>query len=490
MKNFIAYIILGLFGATFVGNASPIHHGTVDVVVNSFVQKGDLVTIDMIITAEPKSIETHRTLTLTPVLITDDNRHELPVVILNGRNRQRSLERAIALDKVIDNKEIFEALEVSRKTPTIINYQITVPYNPWMKEAALVIEEDLCNCGGERGEFAQNQLKETMVFDFIPHQITPSITFLIPEVEKTKNRKKIAQAYLNYKDGQSRIIADFRTNKEELKLIDNVVMQIEGDQNLSIQGIVIKGYASPEGPFAFNERLSKDRAIAMKLYLQTKYSLSSNSIMVLWYGEDWDGLKNLVEKSDLPEKDDVLAIINNNTKPDQKDKELKALNKGTTYRTLFKQFYPKLRRSDYHVDYVVRGFTVEEGLEIIKILPEQLSLNEFYAIANTYEKESKDYDRVFNIALEQHPDDPIANINVAAIALNKNEKSKAHRHLDRFKDHAEAWNNLGVLYLLEGNLELAAKYFDKALKEGNKDAILNIEQLKLCEENLLNEVNE
>lgn len=490
MKKFIVCIIVGLFGSVFVTNASLIHHGAIDVTVNSFVQKGDLVVVDMNIVAAPKSIESHRTLTLTPVLVTENNRYELPVVILNGHNRQRSLDRAIALDKVETNGQIFEVLEVSRKTPTIVNYQITIPFDSWMKSSALIIEEDLCNCGGARGEYAKNMLAETLMLDFIPHQITPTVTFIIPDVETVKNRNATGQAFLNYKDGQSKILPDFRTNKEELNKIDALVMQTKNDKNVSVQGITIKGYASPEGPFALNERLSKERATAMKLYMQTKYGFSNNSINVLWYGEDWNGLKELVEKSDLTAKTDVLAIINSNKSPDQKDQDLKTLNKGTTYRILFDQYYPKLRRSDYQVDYMVKGFTVEEGITIIEVHPEQLSLNELYAVANSYPEGSDEYNRIFNIAVEQYPNDPVANINVAAIALKKKDKAKAHRHLDRFKTHADAWNNLGVLYLLEGDTDTAANYFDKASRNGNADAIFNMEQLKLYKENIQNGVVE
>jgi tetratricopeptide (TPR) repeat protein len=486
MKTYINYLMILCSCLAFSAQAATTNKGCVTVDVTTFAQKGGEVLVNMNINAAPRSIDSRQSLTVTPMLVTENNEYQLPVVIFNGRNRQHALERAVAMNNVSDNGGVYKIVEVNKHTSTNVNYQISIPYTLWMQNAALVIEEDLCNCGGLRGNKSKSIASEALVLEFVPHQIEPSITFIIPEVEQTKNRNATGQAYLNYKDGKSKIVPDFKNNRAELNKIDTLVLNTKNDPNASIQSIHIKGYASPEGNFAFNERLSKERAIAMKLYMQSKYGFSSTSIETTWFGEDWEGLRKLVEASDLSNKEAILAIINSSSKPDAKDRELKALDRGVTYKMLYDEFYPKLRRSDYVVDYIVKGFTVEEGIVLINTQPDHLSLNELFLIANTYPKGSDKYNNVFNIAVKQFPNDPTANINAAAIALDKKDKEKARYHLMRFTKHPDAWNNLGILYLLDGDTDTASQYFQKAKDKGEEEAILNIEQLKLYQENLEN----
>ena len=489
MKTYINYLMILCSCLAFTAKAATTNKGCVTVDVTTFAQKGGDVLVNMSIKAAPHSIDSRQSLTVTPIIFTENNQYELPVVIFNGRNRQHSLERAVALNNVTDNGGAYKVVEVNKQTATSVNYLITIPYAVWMQEASLVIDEDLCNCGGLRGNRSRTLASEMLVLEFIPHIIEPSITYIVPEVELTKNRNATGQAYLNYKDGKSKIVTDFKNNRAELNKIDTLILNTKNDPNVSIKNIQIKGYASPEGNFAFNERLSKNRAIEMKLYMQSKYGLSSNSIETSWFGEDWSGLKKLVDASDLSNKQAILAIINNNTRPDAKDMELRALDNGVTYKKLYNQFYPKLRRSDYQVDYVVKGLTIEEGIVLINTHPAHLSLNEMFLIANSYPKGSDEYNDVFDIAVEQFPNDPTANINAAAIALGKKNTDKAHYHLKRFKKLPEAWNNLGVLYLLKGDTDNANKYFEKAKNKEGESATKNLEQLQRYKENLENGVD-
>ena len=78
-----------------------------------------------------------------------------------------------------------------------------------------------------------------------------------------------------------------------------------------------------------------------------------------------------------------------------------------------------MRRSEYRIDYTVREFTVEEGREIIKTRPQQLSLSEMFAVANSYETGSKEYNDVFEIAVRMYSSDPVANLNAANISIGK-----------------------------------------------------------------------
>lgn len=91
--------------------------------------------------------------------------------------------------------------------------------------------------------------------------------------------------------------------------------------------------------------------------------------------EDWVGFKEKVEADpNVPNRSEVLAIIDSSDDPDRKEAKLRALGGGAAFRYVLKDIFPSLRRSEYKIDYTVREFTVDEGREIIKTRPQQLSL--------------------------------------------------------------------------------------------------------------------
>ena len=130
-----------------------------------------------------------------------------------------------------------------------------------------------------------------------------------------------------------------------------------------------------------------------------------------------------------------------------------------------------MRHSDYTVRYVVRGFDVEEAKQIIKLRPQQLSLQEMFLVAQTYEKGSDEFNEVFD-------DDPTANINAAAIELQRGDLQQAVRYLDKADAQASATlNNRGVLKLLQGDLDSAENYFKQAQAKDSVEAGANLEEV-------------
>ena len=161
-----------------------------------------------------------------------------------------------------------------------------------------------------------------------------------------------------------------------------------------------------------------------------------------------------------------------------KEERIKALDGGKVYAALLQDCYPALRHSDYTVRYVVRGFDVEEAKQIIKLRPQQLSLQEMFLVAQTYEKGSDEFNEVFDVAVRMFPDDPTANINAAAIELQRGDLQQAVRYLDKADAQASATlNNRGVLKLLQGDLDSAESYFKQAQAKGSVEAGANLEEM-------------
>lgn len=112
--------------------------------------------------------------------------------------------------------------------------------------------------------------------------------------------------------------------------------EILSDRSLTgrIDSINILSFASPDGDRKYNERLAKERSIAVKGYLVWKYPyLDQYRIHPRPKGENWKELRRLIagDKS-LPNREEVLQIIDRNPDSDRCKALLKKLDGGNSYR--------------------------------------------------------------------------------------------------------------------------------------------------------------
>lgn len=93
-------------------------------------------------------------------------------------------------------------------------------------------------------------------------------------------------------------------------------------------------------------------------------------------------------------------------------------------------------------------------------------------------KGSDEFNEVFDVAVRMFPDDPTANINAAAIELQRGDLQQAVRYLDKADAQASATlNNRGVLKLLQGDLDSAENYFKQAQAKDSVEAGANLEEV-------------
>lgn len=153
--------------------------------------------------------------------------------------------------------------------------------------------------------------------------------------------------------------------------------------------------------------------------------------------EDWEGFKKKIQASHLADKKAILEIANSSLAPDDKDLKIRKLHPAS-YRYILDHIYPRLRHSDYTVTYTVRPFSIEEAKEILKTKPQQLSLQEMFLVAQTYEPGSPEFNEVFDIAVRLFPDNETANLNAACTDLQKGDLTSAEKHLAKAGNSKEA----------------------------------------------------
>lgn len=431
-----------------------------------------LVGMDITVPADME-ISSDRMLTLTPVLQTKDGsmNKALPEVVVYGRRRAIVNEREGNVPK-----NAFEIIRRQKGVAQTINYTARVPFEPWMNGSTLNLMADLCGCANHVQE---EETAQVMLLNLIRYCIVPNIAFVTPKVEEVKARAEEGKAYLDFPVNKITIYPDYRNNPEELKKIIATIDLVKNDANTRITEIDIVGYASPEGSYNSNARLAQGRSEALKKYVQDLYRFEQDIIKVTSIPEDWQGLRNYVANSSFVQKEEMLSVIDDEKLSyDARELRLRNFDSGKAYATLLSECYPALRHSDYTVRYVVRSFMVDEAKEIITKRPQQLSLNEMFQVAQTYESGSDKFNEVFEVAVRMFPDDPTANINAAAIELQQGNWKQAEKYLLKSDPQAGATkNNEGVMWMMQGQLDKAEALFQQAKALGSAEAAKNLEEI-------------
>ena len=414
-------------------------------------------------------LKAEQQLILTPMLAADGDTTALQPVIINGRSQQIRMMRASKrAKKYAEGKEPIVVLR-KNGTEQSISYSQTIMRKQPLESDVLQLfaAQDLCGCGD-----LQDQDRTLLANIDNLDAWMPAIAFVKPAAEARKQRAEKGEAYLSFRVNKTDIVVDLFDNTRELAKITKTIDLVRDDKNVEITGINIHGFASPDGPYANNERLARERAASLKNYVSHLYTIDNKLFSSNSTPEDWNGFRHKVQQSQLANKEEILKIANSNLAPDDKDKRIRQLY-PQDYAVIMSDIYPRLRHSDYTVSYTVRPFSVEEAKQILKTRPQQLSLQEMYLVAQTMEEGSAEFNEVFDIAVRMFPNDPTANLNAACADLQRRDVTSAEKHLLKAGNSAEALNARGALAVMKKDYALARQLFADAATAGSADAKAN-----------------
>lgn len=449
----------------------------VEIMCNDLRQRGGSLFIDLLIYVQSDYVKSKKSLTLTPVLETDAQLMSFPSMLFNGKNRHKVYEREIQLGNLIDEPR-YAVIRAFDAPEHAVAYQMEIPWEEWMKDAEFNMYEDLCGCGKEEGA-VYDVTDRVLRMPDERYQPRPALAYITPMAETRKEREEVGTAYLDFVVNRYEIKHDFRNNAIELEKINKTIRTVLNDKDVTADNISLKGFASPEGTYKNNTFLAQNRTKALRDYIMSMYGFKADFFQLDFEPEDWEGFKTKVEADPMtPSRYEVLSIIDSQMDPDTKERRLRELSGGVPYRYVLSEMFPSLRRTEYVINYTVRGFSLEEGREIIKTRPKLLSLNEMFAVANSYQVGSDEYNEVFDIAVRIYSSDPVANLNAANIALSKNDVGLARHYLASAGNSAEAVHARGILNLLDGNYDEAVRLLEEAKAAGVKEAAINLEELR------------
>lgn len=344
LKNIIMLMIIFLFNDSIV--AQQLHNNILIQDVKAR-QKDGMLNIEFKVDDRNALLSSQESIVLTPEVVSETKKKEFQPIVISGNTRYKADSRAKVFNTEYRNVAN-PFLSVRKNELSTIKYTQSIPFEDWMQNARIELKDIVYGCANCESEEHRTVLSN-IEFEVIPKE-EPVIIDIPPEPEPVKYKQESGEAYLDFPVGKSVILTDFRNNFKELSKILEVINQLRDNKDATITSIELTGFASPEGSYQTNNRLSALRAEALKTYLKDQYGYSSSLFSVSSTAEDWDGLRKLIEESNLSEKTELLSIINSTSSEDIKEQKLKSL---PVYHTILTEFFPLLRRVEYCVNYTV-----------------------------------------------------------------------------------------------------------------------------------------
>ena len=112
-----------------------------------------------------------------------------------------------------------------------------------------------------------------------------------------------------YRLGHREVDTLYKDNRAQLTRFLQLVREAHASN--TIEQLVIKSYASPDGSNIANERLSARRAECMRNYLLSHTEVPDSLIKEEVVGIAWEELRHIVETLDVPWRNEVSDIIVN-----------------------------------------------------------------------------------------------------------------------------------------------------------------------------------
>ncbi len=468
----IAFLSTLVWAVAMAGTAQTLHVGAVGIDSLRMERNGEYMDVRMAVQLDSLDVEANRAVLITPCLRRGADSLELRSIGVYGRQRYYYYVRNG--ESMLTGSQ--ELTYRSKDKPDRVDYQDLVAYEPWMNGATLMLRrQDYGCCGSILAEQWNelNRYREALAF-------MPAFVYVQPRVETVKTRSLEKSAYVDFPVSRTDIRPDYRNNRTELDKILATIDSVKADADITLSALSIKGFASPEGSYANNERLAKGRTEALRRYVAGLYQFPDTFIRTSYEPENWEGLRAFVAKSSLEHREDILRLIDDTSlRPDPKEQKLRA-SYPEDYAYLLRVCYPALRRSDYRIEYVIRSYTdTTEILRILKTRPQKLSLQEFYMAAQTMEPGSEAFNEVFETAVRMYPDDAVANLNAANTAMQRKDLPAAARYLAKAGQSPQAVYARGVYALLTEDYNTARTLLESAQEQGVDEATLALKQLEM-----------
>jgi len=348
-----------------------------------------------------------------------------------------------AFDKVqvLQGEKVQANNKVISYTGGDFTYTSTIPYKDAMKMSELVLRTT-ASINANSLDFDPIKLADGVIATSTLLEVHGRMIIIPDRYERIVPESQVAD--INYVINQANI-RNSELKAEDIALLKQYIATADADPNKELKGAVVSSYASPDGKFEENEKLSGRRGTAADKFIKKEFDKIEAAkidgfFSSLTTAEDWDGFKTEVQNSNIQDKELILRVLSMYSDPEQREKEIK--NMSSAYEELKTDVLPKLRRSKMTVNVDNIGRTDEQILAQAKSDPKVLSLEEI--------------------------------LHAGEIATDLNDKLAFYKAAaDNFPKCVRAHNNVGCVLMNQGKADEALAAFDKAKAIANNDVVKN-----------------
>ena len=427
---------------------------TYSVTPETLVAKGGMVDLKIDVTFPAKYFNKKVAIEATPVL--------------RFKGGEKAYEmKAIQGEKVQGNAEV-----IPYEAGKTVSYMSRIPYEDAMRLSDLEI--DITGAKGAK----------TVKFD--PRKIgdgviaTETLVVNAPATSVGEDKfqriiKQQEEAAIYYLINSANIRSKEMTS-EEMKKLEAYIKEAAAKENMNLNGIDVRSYASPDGAYDFNEKLANQREKSSSTFLKKQMKKGKveqykdeNFFKNFVVAEDWDGFKKAMEESNIQDKELILRVLSMHSDPEVREREIR--NIASAFAVVADQILPKLRRSLFVVNTELIGKSDDELKALAKSSPAELNVEELLYSATLFDN-NNDKLAIYETCMRQFPNDwrgfndagmvqfEMGNIAAAQSNFNKANSMSANNPVVQ--------NNLGAVALKNGDLKQAEIYFGAATGAGDE----------------------
>lgn len=468
-------IILTASAAFTACKSLKLDKNTYTVTPNPLELVGDSVRVKIDGKVPEKTFHPKAVVSFTPTIKTASGEKQLKTITLVGT-------------KVKDAK----GTVVDWKKGGKISYTDMVLYTPDMKVATLEGKLD-AKIGSKSKTFSAKLADATIV--------TPLLTQMDEKPIMAKDQMPKVMSFNNSSDIHFLInSSDVRSSEMNQQDIKDMIKFIEGSEtkimngkkvvgttkNYDIKSVSISAYASPDGIESKNADLAGNRGKAAMKTLMAQFKkmkfdagLQEGFYKTTATPEDWEGFKELLNASNIPDKEMITRILTTYSDVETREKEMKNISKA--YTELADDIFPKLRRAKISINAEKAARTDDELSKMATTSPDELNIEEMLYAANlTSDLNAKM--AIYNKAASKFPNDWRAVNNIGGLYLMQNKVSDAKMQFEKADklnpNNPVVQNNLGVIARLNGD-KVAAESFYKAASGAGKEVNTNMANLQI-----------
>ena len=355
--------------------ALQIEQVTVVAKMRSIPERNGRVVLDFIVTLPKQLLGRSRSVVITPILHKPDESVPLEDLVIRGgrfsllqqrdywqyetyieRFRPDTVGREVAFNRFVKfpypEDVRLDSLVESRSTVTYY-YSQEVKTDETSKKMLVTLQGQVLAVDDSAYRLPPS--------DTLSYIVSSMLSFVdtVP-----RYRIRIVDKYLTVEDrnyiqffvGDTRVVDTLGDNWRQLDKITGLMRQIVEQQEFWVDTITLTAASSPEGAYAFNDRLSQGRAAALKRYLVRRYGKSIDTMLsVQWVAEDWAELTNRIRTDrEIINRDAILELIVAEKNPDRREQAIRQ-RFPQEYAYIRSVIYPQLRAVNFRYNLRRKG---------------------------------------------------------------------------------------------------------------------------------------